>query len=466
MKHQEETLTGRLSYFLNPFDKRYEDLTKGNISGNIIKDLTAGLVVAMVAIPMAMGFAMASGLRPEQGIVGGAVAGLLGAFFGGSKYQVYGPTAAYIPIIGGLMATYNHGFLILASIIAGVLLMISGVAKWGRIIAKVPNSIVVGFTIGIAVVIAFSQMGEVLGFKSKLGYGLGEQIQNIFNYLSEFNVYALIIAIATFILCRVAKKVSVFLPGPLLGLALGFVAAKTFWAENGLVLIKDKYGSIPTNFFVFTMPVLPASWNAQIIFDLVYYVVAIYFIAAVESLLCSRMADRLANNKGTPFNPNKEFWGQGMVNIFTPLFNGFPHTGALARTAVNIKLGAISPLAGIAKFTFKLLLAAFLATYLEEVPMACIGGILLYVAFNMVKVGELKEIFSMRSNIHLMLMIYAAVMLPFFGFLAAVLSAIAIYIILNYMGEHHVIKKFDKADHIYRAFNFMTDKKNNTEKFD
>jgi len=139
MKHQEETLTGRLSYFLNPFDKRYEDLTKGNISGNIIKDLTAGLVVAMVAIPMAMGFAMASGLRPEQGIVGGAVAGLLGALFGGSKYQVYGPTAAYIPIIGGLMATYNHGFLILASIIAGVLLMISGVAKWGRIIAKVPN---------------------------------------------------------------------------------------------------------------------------------------------------------------------------------------------------------------------------------------------------------------------------------------------------------------------------------------
>ena len=465
MNHNEESLTGRIRYYLNPFDKRYEDLIKGNIGGNIIKDLTAGLVVAMVAIPMAMGFAMASGLRPEQGIVGGAFAGLLGALFGGSKYQVYGPTAAYIPIIGGLMATYNHGFLILASIIAGLLLMISGVAKWGRIIAKVPNSIVVGFTIGIAIVIAFSQMGEVLGYKSKLGYGLREQIQNIFNYISEFNVYALIIAIATFILCRTAKKVSVFLPGPLLGLALGFVAAKTFWADNGLVLIKDKYGSIPTDFFVFTLPVLPTSWNGQIIFDLVYYVVAIYFIAAVESLLCSRMADRLANNKGTPFNPNKEFWGQGIVNIFTPLFNGFPHTGALARTAVNIKLGAISPLSGIAKFTFKLLLAAFLARYLEDVPMACIGGILLYVATNMVKVGELKEIVSMKSNIHLMLMIYTAAMLPFFGFLTAVLSAILIYIILNYLGEHHIIKKLDEADHIYRAFQYIRGKKNKEEKF-
>src|SRR5688572_26831946 len=118
MTHEDKTLRERLLYFSNPFDKRYEDLLKGNVTGNIIKDLTAGLIVAMVAIPMAMGFAMASGLRPEQGIVGGAVAGLLGALFGGSKYQVYGPTAAYIPIIGGLMATYNHGFLILVSIIA------------------------------------------------------------------------------------------------------------------------------------------------------------------------------------------------------------------------------------------------------------------------------------------------------------------------------------------------------------
>jgi len=460
MKQNNDTLFERLGYFLNPFDKRYEDLSNGNVFGNIIKDLTAGLIVAMVAIPMAMGFAMASGLRPEQGIVGGAVAGLLGALFGGSKYQVYGPTAAYIPIIGGLMATYNHGFLILASIIAGILLMISGITKAGKIVEKVPNSIVVGFTMGIAVVIALSQMGEVLGYQSKLGYGLTEQVENIFNYLGEFNVYAFTIAIATFIMCRVAKKVSPFLPGPLLGLAFGLLATQTFWSNKGMVLIKDKFGSIPTDFFVFTMPTLPSSWNTQIVFDLIYYVVAIYFIAAVESLLCSRMADRLANNKGTPFNPNKEFWGQGIVNIITPLLNGFPHTGALARTAVNIKLGAVSPLAGIAKFIFKLLLAAFLATYLEHVPMACIGGILLYVATNMVKMEELKEIFEMKSNVHFFLMIYTSVMLPIFGFLMAVLTAIGIYLILDYMSDHHLIKKLDKSDHISRAFKFLKRSKN------
>src|SRR5262244_2290632 len=119
-------LLGRLLYFINPIDGRYDDLGKGNWKLNVMRDFTAGLIVAMVAIPLAMGFAMASGLRPEQGIVGGAVAGLVGALFGGSKYQVYGPTAAFIPVIAGIMATYSHGFLVLCSIIAGVMLMFSG----------------------------------------------------------------------------------------------------------------------------------------------------------------------------------------------------------------------------------------------------------------------------------------------------------------------------------------------------
>jgi len=138
-KQDTSTLLSTIKYFLNPNDGRYEDLAKGNVTKNIIKDLTAGLVVAMVAIPLAMGFAMASGLRPEQGIVGGAVAGLLGALFGGSKYQVYGPTAAYIPIIAGLMATYNHSFLVLASMLAGVMLMLTGLARKGKIVTLVPH---------------------------------------------------------------------------------------------------------------------------------------------------------------------------------------------------------------------------------------------------------------------------------------------------------------------------------------
>jgi sulfate permease, SulP family len=433
-KIHDESLGSMLKLFLNPFkDGRYEDLFKNNVRANIIKDLTAGLIVAMVAIPLAMGFAMASGLRPEQGIVGGAVAGLIGALFGGSKYQVYGPTAAYIPVIAGLMATYTHGFLVFASCLAGVMLMLSGLFRLGRVVAAVPHSIIVGFTIGIAIVIASSQLGEVFGFKEKLGYSFIEQIKKTIQYIGTANVYAVLVALLTFVICKSLLKVSTFIPGPLIALAMGWLLAATVWSDKGLILIKDKYGSIPTNFGVITTPIFPETWTGTVIFDLIYFVIAIYFVAAVESLLCSRMADRMANNPGTPFNPNKELWGQGMVNILTPIFNGFPHTGALARTAVNIRLGAVSPLSGIAKFVFKLLLAAFLASYLEHVPMACIGGILLYVATGMVKVAEIKEVVYRMSKFHFWLMVYTAVMVPLFGFLPAVLSAIIIWVVSAYV---------------------------------
>lgn len=428
-KQDTRTLLSTIKYFINPNDGRYEDLFKGNVAKNVVRDLTAGLVVAMVAIPLAMGFAMASGLRPEQGIVGGAVAGLLGALFGGSKYQVYGPTAAYIPIIAGLMATYNHSFLVLASILAGVMLMFTGLARKGKVVTLVPHSIVVGFTIGIAVVIAFSQMVEVFGFKEKIGYDFIGQIQKTIHYIGDTNMYALIVALSTFAICKTLIKISTFIPAPVFGLGLGWLAAATFWKDKGLVLIKDKYGSIPTDFWNVTMPVLPDMSTSAVWFDLFYFAIAIYFVAAIESLLCSRMADRMANNTGIPFNPNKELWGQGIVNIVTPLLNGFPHTGALARTAVNIKLGAVSPLAGVAKFTFKLLLAAYLATYLEQVPMACIGGILLYVASGMVKWKEIQEVLDMKSRFHFWLMIYTAFMVPLTGFLTAVLTAIAIFVL-------------------------------------
>jgi MFS superfamily sulfate permease-like transporter len=426
---RDQTILRRLKFFLTPNDGRYEDLKKGSLTKNIFKDLTAGLIVAAVAIPLAMGFAMASGLRPEQGIVGGAIAGLFGALFGGSKYQVYGPTAAFIPVIAGLMATYSHGFLVLVSLIAGIMLMFSGLFKFGKIVEKVPHSIVVGFTIGIAIVIAMSQIGEILGSKQKVGYSIVAQAQFLVTEIGVANIYAVLLALITFIICKAALKISSFVPGPLIALAFGYIAATTFWSAAGLIKISDKFGSIPTDFTKITGPWLPETFTAKVVFDIFYYAIAIYIVAAIESLLCSRMADRMANNKGIPFNPNKELWGQGMVNIFTPLFNGFPHTGALARTAVNIRLGAVSPLAGIAKFVFKLSLAAFLAIYLEQVPMACIGGILLYVASGMVKAKEIKEVLSMNKY-HIALMSYTAVMVPATGFMTAVVSAIVIYAIL------------------------------------
>lgn len=420
----EVPLLPRLLYFLNPFDKRYEDLWKGDWRVNVLRDLTAGLIVALVAIPLAMGFAMASGLRPEQGIVGGAVAGLIGAAWGGSKYQVYGPTAAYIPVVGAVMAKYDHSMLVLASILSGIILMLLGVARLGRIVAKVPHSIIVGFTIGIAVTIALSQIGEVLGIKAAMGYAFMDKVRTIVAHAGEISGYTLALGLGTFLITKYVLKITPFLPAPLIALGVMTLVAGTIWRDKYLPSIGEKYGSIPTDFWVIT---LPAAFPAgEVLGDLAYFVAAIVFVAAVESLLCSRMADRLADNRGTPYNPNKELWGQGMVQIVVPLLNGFPHTGALARTATNIKVGAISPLAGFAKCFLKLGIALYLASWLEIVPMACIGGILLFVSTAMVKPAEVRQVLA-HNGFHIALMVYTAVMVIVTDFLTGVLSAIVIW---------------------------------------
>jgi MFS superfamily sulfate permease-like transporter len=424
----------RLKLFLNPFDRRYEDLLNQRWQLVVLRDFSAGLIVAMMAIPLAMGFAIASGLKPEQGIVGGAVAGLVGALFGGSKYQVYGPTAAFIPVIAGMMATFApvygfdqaHGLLVTAAIVAGIILMVMGLTGLGKLANFVPHSIVVGFTVGIAVTIALSQVTEVLGLP-ELGKGAKflDKVKHIGDHLGQYHGDALLLALVTFLCTQWLLKISKYLPAPLIAMGIGIGLSRVLRDGADIVLIKTRFNEIPTDFSRITPPVMPElNWEA--LQFLGYMVAAIVFVSGVESLLCSRMADRLADNRGTPYNPNKEFWGQGLVQIFVPLLNGFPHTGALARTATNIKVGAVTPLAGIFKCFLKLAIAFYLASYLELVPMACIGGILMWVAFNMVKPAEVKQVFA-HNWFHVALMIYTAVAVIVTDFLTGVLTATVLY---------------------------------------
>jgi sulfate permease, SulP family len=364
-----------------------------------------------------------------------------------------------------------------------------GVAELGKLARLVPHSVVVGFTIGIAVTIALSQVGEVLGLHA--GFKLTEhelvelqqksvpkpvidklaqvderefatrtqfltalsqvltpeelaasqgpvlklaelrmpphffdKLRVIRAHMGEFKGDALLLALVTFLVTNYLLKVSIYIPAPLIamGAAIGLSYALH---DPELTTIGEKYGAIPTSFFVLTPPVLP-SWNWDVLRDVGYLVMAIVFVSGVESLLCSRMADRLADNRGTPFDPSKEFWGQGLVQIIVPLLNGFPHTGALARTATNIKLGAVTPLSGIFKAILKLALAYFLARYLQLVPMACIGGILMWVACNMVKTTEVKQVVA-HGWFHLLLMVVTAVMVIVTDFLTGVLTGMALY---------------------------------------
>lgn len=443
------TPASRLKLFFTFFDSRWEDLTKENWGKIVYRDFSAGLIVAMTAIPMAMGFAIAMGMRPEHGIIAGALACVVGRTFGGSKYQVYGPTAAFIPVIAGLISKYQdpsiggnfeqaHGFLILVSLIAGIILIIMGIYGFGKYARLVPNSIIVGFTIGIAVAIALTNLEDILGIESFNDFlGQDEDIKggimhNLYaaaQNLNKINMWSVFIGVLTFAVTKGLLRISIFIPGPVIAIALSTYLTATVFADKGLVLVKDIYGSIPNNFFVFTAPALP-NVSTGFILDIFYFVGAIVFVSGVESILCSSMADKLAENSKTPFNPDKEFFGQGMVQIITPLVQGFPCTGALARTATSIKAGARTPLAGYFKAVFKLTLAYFLAEYLELIPMACIGGILVWVASNMIKPKEIKEIKHL-GKFEFSMMLYTAVMVPLTDFLTGVLSALIIYFIVK-----------------------------------
>lgn len=442
------TPMGRLKLFFTLFDSRWEDLTKDNWLKTVYQDFSAGLFVAMTAIPMAMGFAMAMGMRPEHGIIAGALACFIGRTFGGSKYQVYGPTAAFIPVIAGLMNKYNpegltfesaHGFLVLVSILSGIVLIVMGIFGVGKHAKLVPNSIIVGFTVGIAVSIALTNFENILGienFKEFLGQdedikgGLINNLNLALGNLNIINPWSIFLGLITFVLAKYLLKISIYIPGPVIAMGTATALSATLLADKNIILVRDLYGSIPNNFFKLQMPYLP-QLTGGVVLDIIYFVSAIVFVSGVESVLCSSMADRLAKNDRTPFNPDKEFFGQGLVQIITPLVSGFPCTGALARTATSIKAGAKTPLAGYFKAILKLTMAFYLAQYLELVPMACIGGILVWVASNMIKPSEVKEIKS-QGKFEFAMMVYTAVMVPLTDFLTGVLSALIIYFIVKY----------------------------------
>jgi SulP family sulfate permease len=236
---------------------------------------------------------------------------------------------------------------------------IYGVGKYAKL---VPNSIIVGFTVGIAVAIAATNFKDILGldsFKALLGdssRSITEQLGYMLEHVHLINGWSILLGLLTFVLAKYLLKISIYIPGPVIAMGIATLLSATLLADKNIILVRDLYGSIPNNFFKLQMPFLPAM-NGGVMLDIVYFVVGIVFVSGVESVLCSSMADRLAKNEKTPFNPDKEFFGQGLVQIITPLVQGFPCTGALARTATSIKAGATTPLAGYFKAILKLSMA-------------------------------------------------------------------------------------------------------------
>lgn len=407
-------------------DRRFEVYTGSKKQVNLLRDALAGLIVALVSIPLGIGFAIASGLKPEQGIMAGAIACILGGLFGGSKYQIYGPTAAFIPLLSSIVGQYDVPFLIFSSVIAGLFIIGMGLLKLGNHFSKIPFSVTVGFTIGIALSIALGQLPDALGGGQQgVSVHTLNKIQMAASILEHPNIWALLLAILSFFIIKACYRISVFIPGPLIAILIAMLLEQTVPGTNGVPLVADRFGPMPGDLFKLTLPAL----GSYPIWTLISPVLSIVFIASLESLLSARMADRLAGNQ-TTFNPNQELIGQGIVNTLVPLLNGFPCTGAFARTATSIKAGAASPFASLFKGVFVIILMVFFAQYITMIPMACISGLLLYVALNMVKADELRHVLK-GGKLPTFLMIYTALVTIFTDLFIAVSSATVIHYLVN-----------------------------------
>lgn len=385
---------------LHRFRPRLVSSLKGYTRDRFFADAGAGLTVGIVALPLAMAFAIASGVKPEAGLFTAIIAGFLISALGGSNVQIGGPAGAFIVIVYGIVERYGLANLLIATVLAGVLLFLMGLLRLGALVRYVPVNIVIGFTNGIAVLIALSQVRDLLGLKiAKLPADFFAQLHTLGDALPSFNPYALLLGLLCFgglmlwprlfrrdvpPLVRAAGR----LPGQIVALVTLTLAATLLALP--VETIGSRFGGIPQGLPTFALPAF--SW--QTVQQLFIPTVTIALLGAVESLLCARVADSLGQSAFPRHDPNQELMAQGVANVVAPFFGGIPATGTIARTVTNLRAGATTPVAGMVHALALLtivLLAAPLALY---VPLAVLAGILLFVAWNM---GEWHEFARLRQ---------------------------------------------------------------------
>lgn len=377
---------------------KFTENFQGYSLGKFQKDLLSGITVGIIAIPLAMAFAIASGVNPEYGIYTTIIAGILISLFGGSKYQIGGPTGAFVPILLGIVITYGYKDLLLAGLMAGVMLCLMGVFKLGSLIKYIPRPVTIGFTAGIAVIIFTGQISNFLGLT---GIKKHEQflanMKEIGLHIDTINWYSIATAMICLIIIVITPKLLPKVPGSLVGLIISSVIA-TFFFSGQIPTIGTAYGGIPNSLPQLEM--LDITWGR--VERLLGPAFVIAALGAIESLLSAVVADGMTNSK---HNSNRELMGQGIANIITPFFGGIPATGAIARTATNIKSGAASPISGIIHGIFVMLTLLVLAPYASDIPLASMAPILMIVAWNMSEQKHFAHLLKMKTGDSLVLLI-------------------------------------------------------------
>lgn len=391
----------RLKYFIRLqqdalLPKFFTVLQEGISREQIRRDLLAGLLVGIIALPLAIAFAIASGVTPDKGLVTAVVAGFLIAVLSGSRVQVGGPTGAFIPIVYGIVQQHGVDGLIVATFLAGILLLLMGVGRLGSVIKFIPHSLIVGFTSGIAVIIFSSQIKDLLGLPiASVPGDFLEKWQAYFSALGQLNPWAAALGLSTAAIAFLLPHLTTKVPGPLIGI-LVFTSGVYFF-QLPVETIESRFGDIATSL---PAPRIPAiSW--EMVRELIRPAFAIALLGAIESLLCAVVADSMTSGN---HRSNTELVAQGVGNMASALFGGIPATGAIARTAANIKNGGRTPIAGIMHALTLLVIMLFAGSWAKMIPLSVLAGILVYVAYNMSEWRTFRTILrGQRSDVVVML---------------------------------------------------------------
>ena len=339
------------------------------------RDFMAGLIVGVVALPLAIAFAIASGVSPEKGLITAIIGGFLISALGGSRVQIGGPTGAFIVIVYGIVQQYGINGLIIATFLAGCMLIIMGFARLGSVIKFIPHSLIIGFTSGIAVIIFSSQIKDFFGLTmGAVPADFIEKWQAFFTHFNSINLYATALAVGTIIIILIFPYISKKIPGSLVAIVITTLIVQFF--DLPVETIGSRFGTIPS---ALPMPVLP-DISFKIVREMVQPAFTIAMLGAIESLLSAVVSDGMISGN---HRSNTELIGQGIANIGSALFGGIPATGAIARTATNVKNNGRTPIAGIVHAAVLLLILVFLGKWASLIPIACLGGVLVIIAFNM-----------------------------------------------------------------------------------
>lgn len=366
---------------LQPWTPKLFGALRGYTSRTLASDLIAGLTVGLVALPLAMAFAISSEMSPQAGIYTAIVAGFLCALLGGSMAQVSGPTGAFVVVVAGIVAKHGVDGLFICTLLAGLMLIALGVTGLGTAVKFIPRPVVVGFTNGIAVVIASTQIRDFLGLKMASVPGdFGSRLQALAEALPSTSAAAAVLSVCCLVSILLAKKFFPRIPGTIIALLLGSVAA--FFIGLPVETIGTRFGGIPTGLPTVQVPVM----HFNLLGPLLPSAITVAMLGAIESLMSAVVSDRMLNDQ---HNPNVELIGQGVANVVSPLIGGLPATGAIARTATNIRSGAKTPIASIVHAVVLVAILLFAAPLAGHIPLAVLAAILLVVAYNM---GDWEEI--------------------------------------------------------------------------